>query len=137
MEVNRLHYSREETILSSGIDNIPLLKKILCLKEPTLIQLITKNLFQKQDLNKYEIMMGCLLDAEHSNNFEYFYPFFDCTPSIDDKEFFNKETILNFDQHLKDPKFKKYIKYKRHVARYVNMAADFNHDPIYEQIYEE
>ena len=124
MKENRMLYSRKEIMLSSGIDNIPLLKKILCHDDPTLVQLMTKNLFQKQDLSKFEVVMSCLKDAEYSGNFEYFYPFFDCTPPNEDRESSTKETILNFDQHLEDPKFKTYIRSKRYVVPFVNLSAD-------------
>lgn len=42
---NNMLYNRQEPEMAAGIDNIPLLRKILINNEPTQIRLITENLF--------------------------------------------------------------------------------------------
>ena len=85
MEDTNLLYSRLEPEMATGIDNIPLLRKILYNQEPTQIRLITENLFQNANLSRYEFMMSSLMDAEDSGNFQYFFPFFTCSLELEEK----------------------------------------------------
>lgn len=46
-----------------GIDQVPLLRKVLINKEPTQIRMIAENLFEQGDLHRYEFLMGSLYEA--------------------------------------------------------------------------
>ena len=48
---------------SMGIDQVPLLRKVLINKEPTQIRMIAENLFEQNDLHRYEFLMGSLYEA--------------------------------------------------------------------------
>lgn len=37
------------------------------------------------------------MDAEDSENFEYFFPFFECSLQVEDKKAGDKTGLLNFD----------------------------------------
>jgi len=76
--------------------------------------MIVENLFEQNDLHRYEFLMGSLYEAEKSSQFQYFYPFFNCALSD-----------LNFDRKVEDPRFKYFCDKKRKVVTYQNLVSDF------------
>ena len=78
LQKNQYLVDRAAPEASKGMDQVPLLRKVLMNKGPAQIRLVAENLFDKNDMNRYEFMMGSLYDAEVSSNFKFFYPFFSC-----------------------------------------------------------
>jgi len=63
LQKSQFLYDRAAPEASMGIDQVPLLRKVLINKEPTQIRMIAENLFEQNDLHRYEFLMGSLYEA--------------------------------------------------------------------------
>lgn len=105
---NQYIFDRGSPEASMGVDQVPLLRKVLIHKAPTQIRMIAENLFEQGELHRYEFIMGSLYEAEMSNNFKYFYPFFNS----------GDENSLCFSRVVTDARFKNFSDKKRKVVTF-------------------
>ena len=78
--------------------------------------------------------MSSLSDAEDSNNLDSFFPFFDCSLDMENKELNNKTGLLNFDRHIQNLKFNKFIDREIQVKSFINLVGDFDEETIHDEV---